>query len=480
MASEEDFKFQSFVSERAKQRKPHNFWSNVPKVNNPHPNPIQLIGGLPNYQFFPVDSIDVHLRNEPFSNNDEKLFTLNSVSPDNDNIIDIKTALQYSEVSGINPLLNQIKQFVKRVPRPITNNWDVVCTLGGSDGIGKTFDILINPGDCVLFEEFTFTPVIGLLKERGGIPIPIKIENILENSIVDYATELENLLKNWSTLKPNLPKPKVLYTIPNGHNPLGLAQSIEHKKKIYKLAETYNFIILEDEPYSYLNFDKYNDPNTNFNLTNDEFINSLNPSYKTIDVSDRVIRVETFSKIFAPGMRLGFIVAHPKFIPYYNSSAALFTRSPNGYSQIFLNNTIIQLGGIEGWIKWIIKVRNEYLKRKNVYVTSLINSKAYEKGYLNPIDPNCGMFVPIIVNVKNHKNFNGENFDELMDQFYIKAVQSGVLVVLGRNMTVDNKLSASRSNFIRTAICYVDSHDILKEAVSRLNEATINFFEDTY
>lgn len=483
LQEEEYFPLLELIADRVKARTPHMFWSNVPKVENPHPQPIQLIGGLPNHELFPVTSFDVHLREKPFDNSHDKIFKSVAVAP-NTEIVDIKNALQYSDLKGLDPLREQIRRFVKRVARPVTDAWDVVMTLGGSDGIAKAFDLLVNPGDTVLFEEFSFIPVLGNLEERGGIAVPIKIPNILgedENSdSFNYADELENMLENWSTLKPGLPKPKALYTIPNGHNPTGLAQSMKHKKKIYELAEKYNFIIIEDEPYSYLNFDKYDDPNTKYNLTNDEFIESLNPSYKTIDVSGRVIRVETFSKIFAPGVRLGFIVAHPKFLSFINSSAALYTRSPNGFSQLFLNNAIIQLGGVEGWINWITKVRNEYLQRKNVYVKALFESAAHQKGYLRPIDPNCGMFVPIVLNIKKHKNFTDDNYDELMEQFYVKSVQAGVLVVLGRNMSIDNKFSAERSNFLRTAICYVDTHDILKEAASRLSEATINFFEDIY
>jgi aromatic amino acid aminotransferase II len=472
------------LSDRALARKPSYFWENVPKVENPHPAPIQLIGGLPNYKFFPVTSSDVHLRTTPFQDSTpENTFTAIDVITTDSNIndkLDFKSALQYSSQDGFDVLRDQIRNFVKRVVKPNYENWNVVCTLGGADGISKSFDILINPGDTVLFEEFTFTPVLNSLNERGGIAIPIKLENIFKNNEFDYYDELKYLLENWEILKPNLKRPKVLYTIPNGHNPLGLAQSLNHKKKIYQLAELYDFIILEDEPYSYLNFDKFDNLNTNFNLTNDEFINSLNPSYMTIDNSNgRVIRVETFSKIYAPGMRLGYIVCHENFIPHFSHAAEVISRSPSGLSQIYLNNTIIHLGGIEGWIHWITQVRNEYLKRKNIYVSTLINSNSFKKGYLKPIDPNCGMFVSIIINIEKHSKFNGNNYNELMDLFYIKSVENGVMVVLGRNMSVDKEFSLKRSNFLRTAICFTDTHEILQEAAKRIDISVIKFFEDS-
>ena len=462
------------VSQRVRARVPHDFWQDVPKVARPHPEPIQLIGGLPNYQFFPVTGADVQLRNAPFDNTTAATFRAVDVSSDAARI-DFKTALQYQELGGLAPLLEQIREFVKRVVRPNLNSWDVHCTLGGADGIAKTFDVLIDPGDTVLFEEFTFVPVLGSLIERGGIAVPVRLSSVTE---FDYGNELETLLENWATLKPGLPKPKALYTIPNGHNPLGLAQTVEHKKRVIALAEKHNFAIIEDEPYSYLNFDKYGDPATSYSLSNDEFISSLNPSYMTLDTSGRVVRVETYSKIFAPGMRLGFLVADKALMPFYKGSAAVFTRSPNGYSQMFLNNTILQLGGIEGWIHWITKVRNDYLQRKNVYVGALLSSSAYKKGYLSPIDPDCGMFVSVVINVSKHRRFSGTNVHELMDLLYVKAVEAGVLVVLGRNMSIDKQLSEPRSNFVRTAISFVDTHDVLREAVNRLSDATVRLFED--
>lgn len=473
-----NFDLLSFISDRARDRNPVYFWENVPHVDNPHPKPIQLIGGLPNYQFFPITSADIHLRQCPF-NSEFKTFTSDAVSNNPLTTIDIKNSLQYSNQDGLNPLLDQISQFVERVVKPISDDWKPICTLGGADGIAKCFDIFINPGDTVLFEEFTFTPVLNNLKNTGGIPVPIKMNQILKNGgDFDYFEELQTLLENWTTLNPNLRFPKILYTIPNGHNPLGLAQTLENKKKIYNLAEKYNFLIMEDEPYSYLNFDKFDDPNTNYSLSNDEFIDSLNPSYLTLDKSGRVIRIETYSKIFAPGMRLGYIIAHEKLIPFLSRSAETYTRAPNGFSQMFLNNTINSLGGIEGWIHWITQIRNEYLKRKNIYVSKLFKTQAYNKKYIDIIDPNCGMFVAVVVNVENHKLFNGENYNELMDQFYIKCVESGVLVVLGRNMSVDSNFSESRSNFVRTAICFVDTPDILVEAAERISTAAIKLFEE--
>lgn len=465
-----------FVSTRSKNRNFKHFWINVPKVDNPHEAPIQLIGGMPNHNFFPVKAANVDLREKPFCENAASTFQIETI-PSDPTKLGIKDALQYSDDGGLEPLREQIRQIVKRVVNPVSDNWDVICTHGGCDGIYKTFDIIINPGEVVLFEEFTFTPVLNFLSEKGGIPIPIKLEKCFTpNPSFDYVDELEHLLDNWSDIYPNLPKPKLLYTIPNGHNPLGLAQSFEHKLRVYDLATKHNFMILEDEPYGYLNFTKY-DQEPNFELTNDEFLKSITPSYLTIDNVGRVIRSETFSKVYSPGLRLGFNVMNKSFIQKFVDASQACNRGASGYSQLFVNNTINHLGGVEGWIHWIIQVRNEYLQRKNTFVTALQESEAHNKGYLRAIDPDCGMFVTVIINLDKHKLFADKNYNNLMDSVYIAAAETGFLAVLGRNMSVNESFSTERSNFLRCAISFASTHEMLIEAAQRLSFSLIKLFE---
>ena len=473
------------ISDRSRNRHPHHFKDDIPSTVGvtPKRTPIALMGGMPNYQFFPIADIDIKLRTKPFDDNKIVDFKVPIINDGTSATLDVRTALQYSDSIGLAPLRDQIHQFVERVVRPAYNGWDVITTLGGSDGILKTFDLLVDPGDVILFEEFTFTPVLNMLKEKGGIAVPITLKSLFPKETTleaefDYYDEIENLLSNWKTLKPDLKFPKALYTIPNGHNPLGVSQSLEHKKKIYNLAEKYNFIIIEDEPYSYLNYTPYSEDVDN-NLTNDDYIKSLRPSFETFDISARVIRIETLSKIFAPGMRLGFIVAHKDFVKYYGNLSECTTKSPNGYSQIILNNAIIAYGGVEGWIHWITQVRNEYLKRKNAFVRALINTDAYKKGLISPIDPACGMFVSVIVNVEKHKDFvdSDESYRDLMNKFFLKGYENGVTFVLGQAMSVKYSFSASRSNFVRASISYVADESVLEDAAQRFSDAALEFFD---
>lgn len=434
---------------------------------------IFLLGGLPNHGFFPVTELTADIPTSPFAF-DKKIKAVSHCESKEDGI-DLKEALQYGSTEGLKALRTFTKDFIQRVINPAATAWDTALTTGGADGVGKCFDVLVNPGDSVLFEEFTFNPLLNICREKGGVPVPIKLPKVLAKDTLgqmEYADVLENMLENWEQLYPSKTKPKALYTIPNGHNPLGIAQTLEHKKKILALAEKYNFFIIEDEPYGYLNFQSA-DEEPNYNLTNDEFIDALHPSFLKLDTTGRVCRVETFSKIFAPGCRLGFVVAHPKLVEYIVSSSNIYTRAPSGITQAVVYSTIQNLGGLEGWIHWISLVRNEYLRRKNAMVKALAESAAGKKGYLIPLDPACGMFVACSVTVPE-----GRKVKEYMDKFIVQCLLNGVVVVPGGNMAVDPVYSQDRANFVRIAISYADSVELLAKAGERMSDAAVKATEE--
>lgn len=95
-------------------------------------------------------------------------------------------------------------------------------------------------------------------------------------------------------------KPKVLYTVPVGGNPTGVSQTLERKKEIYRIAQDHNLLILEDDPYFYLQYgDKI-------------------PSYLSMDVDGRVLRFDSFSKILSSGLRVGWATGPPELINVMN------------------------------------------------------------------------------------------------------------------------------------------------------------------
>jgi len=188
-------------------------------------------------------------------------------------------ALQYGVTEGYVPLRNWTKErLVKQ--GIIKDSDDVIIVSGGQQGIDLATKSLINPGDGVICEEPSFIGGLNCFRsfnaELYGVPVEsdgISIEKLEE------------------TLKAH-PNVKLLYTIATFQNPSGITVSLEKRKKILELAEKYDFLIYEDNPYGELRF------------SGEEV-----PTFKSMDTNGRVIYFGSFSKILAPGMRLGFTSA---------------------------------------------------------------------------------------------------------------------------------------------------------------------------
>lgn len=188
-------------------------------------------------------------------------------------------ALQYGVTEGYAPLREWTR---KRLVNQgvITENDDLIIVSGGQQGIDLATKSLINPGDGVICEEPSFIGGLNCFRsfnaELYGVPV--------QSDGID-TEKLEETLK----AHPNV---KLLYTIATFQNPSGITVSLEKRKKILELAEKYDFLIYEDNPYGELRF------------SGEEV-----PTFKSMDKNGRVIYFGSFSKILAPGMRLGFTSA---------------------------------------------------------------------------------------------------------------------------------------------------------------------------
>ncbi|OBA23408.1 PLP-dependent transferase [Metschnikowia bicuspidata var. bicuspidata NRRL YB-4993] len=469
------------ISKRASSRKISHFANDTlqeaPKGFEPHPSLLHLDYGTPNDGFFPVKSIGISVKNTAFevvdaifdgsksvgdvtSLQESKVLVSNRAS--DPRIIDIATGLQYSEIKGIPQLQKFTREVVVKAHPPIYSEWKTIISGGAGEGLNKAIDVFLDEGEVVLLEEFTFTPILQNIQNAGAIPIPIKLDL---NTSSDQANGIDleyltNLLENWDDAKPELKgiKPNALYTISSGQNPTGL-----HSK-----LGKHDFAIIEDDPYGYLTLPPYEESNVAKRPicleVEDYFQNHLIPSYLTIDTSGRVLRIETFSKLFAPGLRLGYMVGHEKVIDAIARYSAVVTRSSSGVSQLLVNNVIEQnFGGVDGWFKWILKLRGAYAKRRNVLLYNLFELKAYKKGYLDLIDPRAGMFVCVVINFPVNTDIK-KKLALLQWKFRIK-------------MAVDPEFSLERGNFFRLTFAPVETETEIAEGACRFSAAVYDFFE---
>lgn len=187
-------------------------------------------------------------------------------------------AMQYSLTEGYTPLRDALKQRMAAQHCFQPDVDDLIITSGAQQGNELTCKVLLNRGDTLICEAPSFIGSLNAFKSYGvnlvGIP--------MEADGMDLAA-LETALQTQ-------PSCKLIYVIPNFQNPTGQTMSLEKRKGLYALACKYNVLILEDNPYGDL-----------------RFAGEAVPSIKSLDTENRVVYTGTFSKILAPGFRVGYV-----------------------------------------------------------------------------------------------------------------------------------------------------------------------------
>ena len=228
------------------------------------PSVISLAGGNPAPELFPHEALaDIAaevLREQPI------------------------TALQYGITEGYVPLREAIKARLKRVENIGGEDDELIVVSGGQQGIELATKCLVNEGDVVIVEQPSFIGATNAFRSYGAklVGVPVEQDGMNLDALEKALAESSNV--------------RFIYTIPTFQNPMGVTMSIEKRKKLYEIAKKNGVLILEDNPYGELTFD-----------------GTKMPTIKSMDTDGIVMYSGSFSKILAPGLRLGFLCA-PKTI----------------------------------------------------------------------------------------------------------------------------------------------------------------------
>ncbi len=228
-------------------------------------NTIPLAAGNPAPDAFPVDDIrkivaDV-LENQPI------------------------LALQYGITEGYGPLVEVLSKLAKERYGAYGENDKLIITSGAQQVMSLACHCLINDGDVIICEEPAFIGALNCYRSFGAKLVGVPLEKDGMNLEI-----LEEKLKTEKNVK-------FIYTIPNFQNPGGSTMSFEKRKAVYELAKKYGVLILEDNPYGDLRVSGENVP-----------------AIKSLDDEGLVIYSGSFSKVVAPGIRVGFVSANEELI----------------------------------------------------------------------------------------------------------------------------------------------------------------------
>ena len=193
-------------------------------------------------------------------------------------------ALQYTASIGLPQLRAQVADRLTRDGTPCAAE-DVLIIQGGQQGLDLAAKLVIDAGDVIVTENPTFLGALLAFAPTEPAYAPVRTD--ADGIDIDHVAEV---------LAAH-PRAKMIYTVPDFQNPTGITMSLERRRRLIELANAYGLLVVEDSPYRALRYEG----------------TSL-PTLKSLDTEGRVVHLGSFSKILAPGLRLGWATASPDIL----------------------------------------------------------------------------------------------------------------------------------------------------------------------
>ena len=233
------------------------------------PEIISFAGGLPAPEMFPVEDVKA---------------ATDAVMDEQGRI-----ALQYGQTEGWTPLRKQIAERMAKRNDIHTSPDNIILTAGSQQGLDFCGKLFLNPGDVVIMESPSYLGAINAFNAYQPKFVEIPTD---ENGMI--MEELEKVLATTENVK-------LIYVIPDFQNPSGRTWPLERRKKFMEIIAKYDVNVVEDNPYGDLRF-------------KGEYL----PALKSMDEKGLIIYMGTFSKILAPGYRLGWLCSNDEITEKFN------------------------------------------------------------------------------------------------------------------------------------------------------------------
>lgn len=332
-----------------------------------------------------------------------------------------KEALEYGGTFGPLPLRDAIAERSSRIEGiPVTRD-HVIIASGSAHAIGLVCETLLDPGDIVMVESPNFPGSMRTIRSFGATQVAIPMD--------EQGMRCDVLGEELQKLADQGKRAKFIYCIPTHQNPAGCTLQLDRREQLLELAKRFNTFVLEDDAYGELWFETPPPPSI-FSLSN----------------GDHGIKVSSFSKIIATGLRMGWIMGPPALV---SRVAAL--RYDMGSSP-FLGRVIAEMMRNGDLDRHILNLRRTYLKKLERVEDAL---QKYTSDYATYVRPLGGFFLWLQL----RPDLNSRDVQ-------MAANERGVVVGQGPQFFADGKAT----NHIRLAFSYVAMEEI-EEGIHRLGEA---------
>ena len=284
------------------------------------PEVVSLAGGMPYLPALPLDALAGELA---------QMVTAEGM-----------TALQYGSAQGTAELRGQICE-VMALEGIRAHADDVTVTVGSQMALDMVTRIFCDPGDIVLAEAPSYVGALTTFASYQAqvVQVPMDGDGLIP-------AELGAVLRS---LRDQGRTPKFLYTVPNFHNPAGVTLSVDRRSEVLRLCAEYQVLVVEDNPYGLLSFD-----------------GQINPAMRATD-PDNVVYLGSFSKIFAPGLRVGWALAPHAVREKLMLAVESATLCPPVFTQFVVARYLSQ----HDWKGQIKAYREVYRERRDAMLAAL-------------------------------------------------------------------------------------------------------------
>lgn len=295
------------------------------------PEVLSFAGGMPAPELFPVDKIKA---------------ATNAVLDEQGRV-----ALQYSSTEGFPRLREQIAERMEAKNGIKTSAVNILVTEGSQQGLDYSARVFLNKGDVVLLESPSYLGAINAFKacEPTFIEIPTDDNGMIMEELEKVLATTENV--------------KMIYVIPDFQNPSGRTWPLDRRQKFMEIVNKYEIPVVEDNPYGELRYE-----------------NESMPALKSLDTKGLVVFLGTFSKILAPGYRLGWVCAEGEILKKYNFMAQAAALQASSEAQLVVSK-FMDMFDLDEHVNTI---RECYKRRRDVMLATMEKEFPPEAKFTHP------------------------------------------------------------------------------------------------
>ncbi|MDD4843024.1 MAG: PLP-dependent aminotransferase family protein [Anaerotignum sp.] len=305
------------------------------------PDIISFAGGMPAPELFPVEGMKA-----------AAVKTLDEQG---------RVALQYTSTEGYPALRQKIVDRMKAKNDIETDIDHVLITSGSQQGLDFAARVFVNKGDVILLESPSYLGAVNAFKacEPNFIEIPTDNNGMIMEELEKTLASTENV--------------KMIYVIPDFQNPSGRTWNLERRHKFMEIINKYEIPVIEDNPYGELRFENEN-----------------MPSLKSLDTKGLVIFLGTFSKILAPGYRLGWVCAESEILGKFNFMKQASDLQASTVAQME-TNTFLEMNDLDAHVE---KIKAVYRKRRDCMLKTMEENFPKECTWTHP---DGGLFTWVVL-----------------------------------------------------------------------------------